>query len=91
MGKGYDLRIYDRNASSASLVGTNRDFIFNRIPHISRLRVDKIDAVLDHAQTIAIGNNHPVSERLRDGQFLVDFVGITDQRSVNGNNAGICW
>ena len=35
-GKGFDLRIYDRNVSIASLVGANRDFILNRIPHISR-------------------------------------------------------
>lgn len=36
LGKGYDLRIYDKNVKIASLVGANRDFILNRIPHISR-------------------------------------------------------
>ena len=40
IGKGYDLRIYDKNVNIASLVGANRDFILNRIPHISRLMVD---------------------------------------------------
>ena len=49
LGKGYDLRIYDKNVNIASLVGANRDFILNRIPHISKLMVDGIDAVLDHA------------------------------------------
>ena len=39
IGKGYDLRIFDRNVSIASLVGANRDFILNRIPHISRCRI----------------------------------------------------
>ena len=39
IGKGYDLRIYDRNVNIAALVGANRDFILNRIPHISRLMV----------------------------------------------------
>ena len=39
MGKGYDLRNYDKNVNLASLVGANRDFILNRIPHISRLMV----------------------------------------------------
>ena len=71
IGKGYDLRIYDKNVNIASLVGANRDFILNRIPHISRLMVDGIDAVLDHAQTIVIGNKDPefrdVPQRLRDG------------------------
>jgi len=94
-GKGYDLRIYDRNVRVARLVGANRDFILNHIPHISRLMVDGIDAVLDHAQTIVIGNNDPefrnVTDRLRDGQCVVDFVGAISQRSQNGKYDGICW
>jgi len=95
IGKGYDLRIFDRNVNLAALVGANREFISNRIPHISRLMVNGIDAVLDHAETIVIGNQDPefrgVLGRLRDGQHLVDFVRITDRKSVNGNYDGICW
>ena len=95
VGKGYDLRIYDKNVNIASLVGANRDFILNRIPHISRLMVEDIDSVLEHAQTIVIGNKDPefqgIPARLRDGQRLVDFVRITNRRSENGKYDGICW
>jgi len=95
IGKGYDLRIFDRNVSLASLVGANRDFILNRIPHISRLMVNGIDAVLDHAETVVIGTKDPefdgVLERLHEGQNLVDFVRITNRRSENGKYDGICW
>ena len=59
IGKGYDLRIYDKNVNLASLVGANRDFILNHIPHISKLMVADVDAVLEHAQTIVIGNKDP--------------------------------
>lgn len=95
VGKGYDLRIYDKNVNLASLVGANRDFILNRIPHISRLMVTNIDAVLAHAQTILIGNQDPdfrnVPGRLRNDQLLVDFVRISDRRSEKGKYDGICW
>jgi len=95
IGKGYDLRIFDKNVNLARLVGANRDFILNHIPHISRLMVDGIDAVLDHAQTIVIGNNdlefRSVPQRLRDGQCVVDLVRITNGRSENGKYDGICW
>jgi len=95
IGKGYDLRIYDKNVNIASLVGANRDFILNHIPHISKLMVADIDAVLDHAQTVVIGNKDPdftsVPERLRAGQLVVDFVRITEERSKNGKYDGICW
>ncbi len=95
LGKGYDLKIYDRNVNLASLVGANRDFILNRIPHISRLMVTGVDAVLDHAQTIVIGNKdhefQQVPNRVRDGQVIVDFVRIAEHRSEDGKYDGICW
>jgi GDP-mannose 6-dehydrogenase len=95
IGKGYDLRIYDKNVNIASLVGANRDFILNHIPHISKLMVPDIGAVLNHAQTVVIGNKDPefaaVPARLNEGQFLVDFVRIIEGRSKNGKYNGICW
>jgi GDP-mannose 6-dehydrogenase len=95
LGKGYDLRIYDRNVNIARLVGANRDFILNHIPHISKLMVSDIDAVLSHAQTIVIGTKDPdfaaVPNRLHFGQCLLDFVRIADGKRRNGNYAGICW
>ena len=79
IGKGYDLRIFDKNVNMASLVGANRDFILNRIPHISRLMVNGIDAVLNHAQTVVIGNKDPefqsVPERLQPvNSWWISFV-----------------
>ena len=86
IGKGYDLRIYDRNVNLAALVGANRDFILNRIPHISRLMAPSIDAVLAHAQTVVIGNQDPefrqIQERLRENQCLVDLVRISKTGNV---------
>jgi GDP-mannose 6-dehydrogenase len=95
IGKGYDLRIFDKNVNLASLVGANKDFILNRIPHISRLMVNGIEAVLSHGQTVVIGNKDAdfmrVPERLHADQRLVDFVRITERRSENGKYDGICW
>lgn len=95
LGKGYDLRIYDRNVKLASLVGANRDYILNKIPHISRLMVQDMDEVLDHAETVVIGNRDPdfkgVTQKLREDQRIVDLVRISEQRSGNGNYSGICW
>jgi GDP-mannose 6-dehydrogenase len=96
IGKGYDLKIFDRNVNMASLVGANRDFILNRIPHISRLMVNGIDGVLNHAQTVVIGNKDPefagIIERLKPDQHLVDFVRITNRRSDKDKHYdGICW
>jgi GDP-mannose 6-dehydrogenase len=100
IGKGYDLKIYDKNVRLASLVGANRDFILNRIPHISRLMADTVETVLDHAETVVIGTNDPdflqVPAKLREGQVLVEFVRMfkragREEGSRNGSYDGICW
>ena len=71
IGKGYEVRIYDANVNLAKLVGANKSYILDQIPHISDLMVSSIDEVLDHARTLVIGNNDPafraVAERPRPG------------------------
>lgn len=95
IGKGYDLRIYDANVRLARIHGANRDYVMNRIPHISRLIVASIREILSHADTIIIGNASQefsgVTSRLRQGQSVVDLVRIADSRSVAGVYEGICW
>ncbi|HEY1287964.1 MAG TPA: nucleotide sugar dehydrogenase, partial [Burkholderiales bacterium] len=95
IGKGYELRIYDRNVSLAAVHGANRDYILNRIPHISRLMVHTIEEVLAHSQTIVIGNAAPefaeVPRRVGERQTVIDFVRVSDSRSVAGVYEGICW
>ncbi len=95
IGKGYDLRVYDSNVRMAAIHGANKEYILNHIPHISRLMVDSMQEILDHAETIVIGNG---SEEFRDaprllgpGQSIVDLVRISDTRSVEGVYDGICW
>ena len=95
IGKGYDLRVYDSNVRIASIHGANKDYILNHIPHISKLMVDSIDQVLDHAGTVVIGNGSPefreVPKLLRGSQQIVDLVRISDTKSVEGVYDGICW
>ncbi|MDT8388838.1 MAG: UDP-glucose/GDP-mannose dehydrogenase family protein [Thiogranum sp.] len=95
LGKGYDIRLYDRNVRIASLVGANKDYILNKIPHISKLMVDSIDEVMSHAETIVIGNGaeefRDIPDRIRDDQVVVDFVRLGGYRSKTGKYDGICW
>jgi GDP-mannose 6-dehydrogenase len=95
IGKGFDVRVYDRNVSLAQIHGANRDYIVNKIPHLSRLMVPTIDEVLAHAKTIVIGNAAPefadVPRRIGEGQTVIDFVRVSDSRSVAGVYEGLCW
>jgi len=96
LGKGYDIRIYDRNVQLATLMGANKDYILNRIPHISRLLVKDMDKILDHADTLVVGNGdkefQDIVSRLRKGQIIVDLARIISPTDAKGAQYdGICW
>ena len=46
IGKGYELRLYDRNVNLAALTGANQDYILNMIPHISKLMMTSMAGAL---------------------------------------------
>lgn len=95
LGKGYDIKIYDKNVNLARLIGSNKEYLLNRIPHICNLMVDNIRDIIDHAETIVVGNKsqefQAVLGQLCEGQKVVDLVRIVDQTSDDGKYHGICW
>jgi len=96
LGKGYELRIYDKNVSIARLVGANKEYINNQIPHLSSLLCETIDEVLDKSDVIVVGNAAPefsdALTRTRADQLIVDLVRVkTDRAEIPGQYQGICW
>lgn len=95
IGKGYDVRIYDANVNIARLVGSNRSFLLNAVPHIERLLVHSLDDLLAHAETLVIGNRaHDVealASRLRPDHRVIDFVRLPLVEQKHANYEGICW
>lgn len=95
IGKGFELKIFDRNVSLESIIGSNRNYILDHIPHISRLMVEDAEKILAHSEIIVIGNRTPefrdIVSRTRPGQIVIDLVGIGFGRSEPGRYEGICW
>jgi len=94
LGKGCELKVYDRNVHLAALMGANRDFIINRIPHIAALLVADMAQVVQFADTLVIGNGDPEFQEalaiVRPDQTVVDLVRINGACSGE-NYDGICW
>jgi GDP-mannose 6-dehydrogenase len=96
LGKGCSLRIYDRNVSLARLVGANKEYIEQQIPHLSSLLCNTIDEVIDGSEVIVVGNPSPefgaALTRTRADQIVVDLVRIPfDGRDMPAEYRGICW
>ncbi|MBX3616254.1 nucleotide sugar dehydrogenase [Nitrosomonas sp.] len=94
IGKGYELKLYDKNVNLAALTGANQDYILNHIPHISKLMASSMEEVLSFAETIVIGNGAAefcnVPNELKSGQVVVDLVRIVPNQSGDRYD-GICW
>ena len=95
IGKGFDLRLYDRNVNLAKLTGANRDYILNHIPHIANLMRESIAEVMEHADVIVIGNSAAeftqVPGMLRAGQKVIDLVRVKGDFGGSAQYSGICW
>jgi GDP-mannose 6-dehydrogenase len=96
LGKGYDLRIYDRHVSMAKMIGANKQYIEQVIPHISTLLVPHRDQILAHAEILVVGNNTPefrdIVSQVGNGQYVIDLARVeTDMLRLNSNYQGICW
>jgi GDP-mannose 6-dehydrogenase len=96
LGKGFSLAIYDRNVSLARLVGANKQYIEQQIPHLSRHLCDSLDDVIDKSEVIVVGNAAPefaeAVTRCRPGQTVIDLVRLPlDFSRVQAHYHGICW
>ena len=94
IGKGYELKVFDRNVSLANLQGANREYIEREIPHIASLMAGSVDDVLAGSDVLVIGNGDPefvrAIDEAREDQVIVDLVrvGTGDTRA---RYEGICW
>jgi GDP-mannose 6-dehydrogenase len=100
IGKGYELLVYDRNVRLASLVGANRDYILNHIPHIGRLMVDRPEQLIEQSDVLVVASADrefaSLLEKLPLDKSVIDLVGAwsTDPsaRSAHlGAYEGIAW
>ncbi len=96
LGKGYELKIYDRDVSLARLTGANKEYIEKEIPHLSCLLRKSLDEVIKFADILVIGNNNPefadILEKRRPDQIVVDLVRmLPDDGRAQSHYVGICW
>jgi len=95
LGKGYAVRIYDRNVSTSRLIGANRRFIDEHIPHLSSLLVTDTDSLIKDADVIVVGYQSPefaeALRRLRPEQIVVDLARLAKAVDTPAHYEGICW
>jgi len=96
LGKGFDLRIYDRYVQVARLMGANRAYIDREIPHLERLMVASPEAALEGVRLAVVGHvtreDRPAMLSALSGHTVLDLAGIAELQQTRGiDYQGICW
>lgn len=95
IGKGYDLKIYDRAVSLAARFNGNSRPIDLQMPHLSAVLVDDLENVIDFADTLVIGTEadefKDLNGHVRPEHSVVDLIRTDPTLSDRCNYEGICW
>lgn len=91
-GKGYEVKIYDKNVSLSRLIGKNKSVIAEKLPHLNLMLQDDLKTVMDWADLLIVSNKAEEfkSISLRENQCMIDLVRIAELEHEENYN-GICW
>jgi GDP-mannose 6-dehydrogenase len=96
LGKGYHIKIYDDKVELSRLIGANKAFLENELPHIASLMCSSMDELIKESEVVVITNGskafHQVPELMNKQQVLIDLVGVAKEgRNLPGAYEGIGW
>jgi GDP-mannose 6-dehydrogenase len=97
IGEGCEIQIWDDNVSLGRLIGSNRQYIEQVIPHIGSLLCTDLAEALKAAEVIVLGTRvidpKVLDSYLRPGHFVVDLVNLdrSQRPTASTSYEGICW
>lgn len=96
IGKGLKLKIYDPEVRLSRLIGANKKYIDEAIPHIGELMCETIEEVVKDVGVVIVGlqGDDVTTDLCRftgPGQYVLDLVGIDRRDQLQGEVQGVCW
>ncbi len=97
LGEGRQIQIWDDNVSLGRLIGSNRQYIEEVIPHIGLLLCSNLEQVLQNAEVVVIGtlglDKETLRRHLRKEHIVTDLVNLEKSCRLDTASAyeGICW
>jgi GDP-mannose 6-dehydrogenase len=96
IGKGLQLSIYDPQVNVARLIGANRRFIEESIPHIASVMTSDIEQLVREADVLVVATRIPevlaaLAAHTRPEQLLLDVAMLPDREAHSAQYRGVCW
>ncbi|TAD89555.1 MAG: UDP-glucose/GDP-mannose dehydrogenase family protein [Alphaproteobacteria bacterium] len=95
LGQGCDVQIVDPAVSSTRERAGANAYIDRYLPHLVPCLTTDLDAAVEHAQVIVVGNGDPafhgVADQMRPDQHLLDLMRVRPRYTPGPNLHGINW
>ena len=96
IGKGLSLLVYDPEVHLSRLLGANRRFIEQHVPHIGSLMREDIESVIGESDVLVVGLSdkkifEALARHVRKDQLVLDLVNIPRREALRGKVMGLCW
>ncbi len=96
LGKGFKLAIHDSEVELTRLVGANKQFLEQKLPHIASVLVSSLPDVVRSSKTLVVCKNHAdykgLGTLVTPGHKVVDLVGALKTASFPPNcYHGLYW
>lgn len=96
IGKGLSLAIYDPEVHLSRLLGANRRFIEQHIPHLGDLLTADLDKIVADSDVLIVGMSDQATlaklrGMVRPEQVVIDLINIGDRSGFGADVKGLCW
>jgi GDP-mannose 6-dehydrogenase len=96
IGKGLTLRVYDPEVHLSSLLGGNRRYIEEHLPHIGALVDSDLARVIADVDVLVVGLGDKrtvegVTRLARPDQVVIDLANIGGRAELKASYVGLTW
>ncbi|HUR12358.1 MAG TPA: nucleotide sugar dehydrogenase, partial [Flavitalea sp.] len=94
IGKGYHITIFDENVRLSKLIGANKAFINEHLPHLSELITNDVESAIRNNDVVIINHRNfdaaSYYDLLQEKHAVIDLVRINEIECLS-NYEGLCW
>lgn len=92
IGKGFNVHVFDKNITVSKLIGKNKSYIIEKLPHINNLLISDLNEAIIWSDVIIITNYNKDYENLNipNDKLILDFVRIKYLEKLP-NYEGLLW
>lgn len=94
LGRGFSIKVYDRNVQISTLTGANKEYIEQRIPHLAQSMVDEGQDLLEWSDVLVICTREGEFSALLSNAYnktIIDLINLPFDNDPSNQYFGINW